>query len=167
MLRGMRLFSIAATILAGALAMPAANAAPEVVRIADPTVRTFATASAVDSYVRMQPPRTTDTLQSWLLDRSATTTGTTVVNVGTRGCLMVSPTGPIFEGVPVVQLPCRGGTTERWRLVADSTNRTVRFVNVATGWCMTVEPSASVLPPRLRLYRCATTLPQQFVVLTG
>jgi len=165
MLRGTRLFSIVAMVLAGALAMPAADAAPEVVRIADPSVRTFVTANTVDIYVRMQPAQT-NTLQRWTLDRSSSTTGTKVVNVGTMGCLTISPTGSIAEGVLLAQLPCQGTTSELWRLVSDSTTR-VRFVNVRTGWCMTVEPTTSVLPPRLRLYRCGTISAQQFVLLTG
>jgi hypothetical protein len=164
MLRGIRMTTIVAVVLAGLLAMPVADAAPEVVRIADPAVRAFVTASTADSFVRMQPRQSGD-LQGWSLDRSSSTRGTRVINTGTRGCLTVSPTSPIIEGAPLVRLPCQGQTIELWRVVADSSTRTVRFVNVRTGLCMTVEPVSPGQYPLLRQFRCGQSLAQQFVLL--
>jgi len=166
MLRGIRMAAIVAMILTGALAMPAANAAPEVVRIADPAVHTFATASTADQFVRMQPSQS-GLLQNWRLDRSSTTASTKVVNVATMGCLTISPLGPIYEGAPLAQLPCRGTTLELWRIVADSSTATVQFVHVSTGWCMTIEAFSPGQYPLLRLYQCSQTLPQRFVLVSG
>jgi hypothetical protein len=163
--RGIRITAIVAMILVGALAMPVANAAPERALIADPTLQTFVTASTADRFVRMQP-RQSNNLQVWTLDRSPLTTSTKVVNVGTAGCLTISPTSPIAEGVPLAQLACQGTTAERWRIVADSSTSRVRFVNVRTGWCMTIEPNSPGTHPLLRLYRCGQTLAQQFVIRT-
>lgn len=164
MLRGIRITAIVAMILVGTLAMPVANAAPERVRIADPAIQTFTTASTADRFVRMQP-RLNSYLQIWTLDRSPLTTSTKVINVATKGCLTISSTSPI-EGVPLVQLPCQNTTAELWRIVTDSSTSRVRFVNVRTGWCMTVEPTSPGVYPLLRLYRCGQTLAQQFVLLT-
>jgi Ricin-type beta-trefoil lectin domain-like len=164
--RGLRLASIVAMTLAGALAMPVANAAPEVVRIADSTVRLFATAnppSGADNLVRMQPPQTTG-LQSWSLDLNPPTVGTRVINTGTRGCLTISPSGPIIEGAPVVQLPCQNVSTELWRIVPETSTRTVRFINLRTELCLTIEPTSTGRFPLLRVFRCGNLRAQQFVL---
>lgn len=167
MLRGIRMAAIVAMILAGALAMPVANAVPETVRIADPAVQRFATATTADHFVRMQPRQSSGNFQSWSLDRNSTTASTRVVNVATHGCLTISPLGPIYEGAPLAQLTCQGSTLELWRIVADTSTDTVRFVHVNSGWCMTIEPLSPGQYPLLRLYRCDQTLPQRFVLVTG
>lgn len=164
MLRGLRLATIAAMVIA-ALATPAADAAPELVRIADPTARLFVTASTTDTLVRMQP-RQVD-LQTWALDRISPTPSTTVVNSTTRGCLTVALTVPIVDGVPVVQRPCQGQPIEQWRVVPDNATRTVRFGHVVTGMCMTVDPASTVRFPLLRLFRCTDSPAQRFTLLNG
>jgi hypothetical protein len=153
-------------ILTGALAMPAADAAPETLRIADPTARAFVTASPTDPFVRMQP-RQNEALQSWSLDRTSPTVGTRVVNAGTRGCLTVAPSSvPPGDGTPLVQLTCQNSALELWRVVPDNATRAVQFVHLRTGLCMTVEPTSTGRFPQLRLFRCAQpSIPaQQFVL---
>ena len=158
----MVMVALAAALAGVAAAVPAA-AATQVVRISDVDVRTFATASLADQYVRMQPRQLTD-LQRWSIDSNLPTTGSRVVNVATKGCLGVSPTIPIVEGSPVTQHPCRNHSSDLWRLVMNSTDRTVRFVNVYSGLCMTIPPSSAA--PLLRTYRCAGTVSQQFRLVT-
>jgi hypothetical protein len=82
-----------------------------------------------------------------------------VINVGTHGCLGVSPYGPIVEGSPVIQHPCVNLSSDRWRLVTNS-DGTVRFINVYSGLCMTIDSTSSAA--LLRQYRCAATVFQLF-----
>jgi hypothetical protein len=136
-----------------------ATAAVQVVRIANPNLSTFATASLADDFVRMQPLRTTD-LQRWTTENISPTVGTRVVNIGTHGCLAVSPTIPIVEGSPVVQRPCINHSSELWRLLVSSTNQTVQFVNAYTGMCMTIDSTSS--SQMLRQFRCSGSVAQLF-----
>lgn len=165
-MRTARLAFVAAMVLAGTLATPMANAAPEVVRIADVDVRSFATAT-LDTRVVTMRPRLDSDLQKWTVDRDSSTVGTRVINNGTRGCMTVPTTTPIIEGTLVIQVDCVGHTHELWRFRPDTTTRTVHIVHVRSQLCATIEAASPALYPRLRLYQCADTARQQFVLLTG
>ncbi|HET8642254.1 MAG TPA: ricin-type beta-trefoil lectin domain protein [Pseudonocardiaceae bacterium] len=166
MMRAVRLAFVAAMVLAGTLAAPMANAAPEVVRIADAELRSFATA-ALDTRLVTMRPRVDSDLQKWTIDRDSATVGTRVVNNGTRGCMTVPTTTPIVEGTLVIQVDCVGHTHELWRFRPDTTTNTVHIVHVRSQLCATIELASPSLYPRLRLYTCANTARQQFVLLTG
>lgn len=165
-MRAVRLAFVAAMVLAGALATPMANAAPEVVRIADAEVRSFATA-ALDTRVVTMRPRLDSDLQKWTLERDSASTDTRVINNDTRGCMTVPTTTPIIEGTLVIQLDCVGHTHELWRFAPDTTNHTVHIVHVRSQLCATIEVASPALYPRLRLYQCTNTPRQQFVLQTG
>lgn len=165
-MRAVRLGFVAAMVLAGILAAPTAQAAPEVVRIADADVRSFATA-ALDTRVVTMRPRLDSDLQKWTVDRDSTSVGTRVVNNGTRGCLTIPTTGSIVEGTLIIQVDCVGHTHELWLFRPDTTSRTVHIVHLRSQLCATVEAASPALHPRLRLYQCANTARQQFTLLTG
>lgn len=165
-MRAVRLAFVATMVVAGALAAPTANAAPEVVRIADLDVRAFATATLDTRVVTMQPRLDSD-LQKWTIDRDSTTVGTRVINNGTRGCMTVPTTSPIVEGTLVIQTGCLGNTHELWRFRPDTATDVVHIVHVRSQLCATIEALSPSPYPRLRLYTCADTARQQFALLTG
>jgi hypothetical protein len=159
MLRGARLCSIVVVVLTGMLAMPVANAAPQVVRIAD-LAGLFATASTTDRTIQMHPRQASH--QSWLMD-SASARGTQVVNTNTRLCMGLGPGWPA-DGTLVVQVICGGGAVEFWRVEAGSSAGTVRIVNARTLQCLT---TTSLSPRQLRVFRCANTRAQLFTLVRG
>jgi|GEM_PF-6703496 len=166
MMRAVRPVFVAAMALAGILATPVAQAAPEVVRIADAEVRSFATATTDTRVVTMQPRLDSD-LQKWTVDRDSTSVGTRVINNGTRGCLTVPTTTPPVEGTLIIQVDCVGHTHELWRFRPDTATHTMHIVHLRSQLCATIEAASPSLYPRLRLAECANTVRQQFVLLTG
>jgi len=159
------LAALAAALSAAMVGAPA-QAVPQVVGIADPDGRTFATASRSEAFVRMVP-RENSALQRWSVELDSTTVGTRVVNAGTGGCLGVSLLTPTPEGAPVTQERCRNEPNELWRVARTSTEPTVRFVHVRSGLCLTVEAVSPGIHAQLRLNRCANLRAQQFRLVPG
>ena len=147
---GLVVTALAGLVLAGAAPANASTDSSVRYRIADVDTRTFATASRSVPNVTMQPASTTIGAQVWVF--TDTTSGTTIVNGLTDGCLSVAATStrPV-----IVQEPCDRSPAQFWA-VRSATTSTVIFHNRGRDGCMAADPTSSTDPVRLYLVPCNT-----------